>query len=113
MCLTPNPTAARQASGLLQGVHTVVVDNLHNCVELLEDISYELVQSGSLKVGDIIIAIAGRMASMKEQLQCLTLTEGKSHGHIISGGTQFFYSRKFLLHYNEGSPVRSIRKMGA
>ena len=100
LCLTPNQTAARQASGLLFGLHTIVVDHLDDCNELLEDISFELVQSGILKEGDEIIAIAGRMASMKEQLQVISLTAGKAHGHIVTRSQSFFFNRSLLLHYS-------------
>lgn len=101
LCLTPNQTAARQASGLLCGVHTIAVDSLDDCNELLEEISFELVQSGMLKVGDEIIAIAGRMASMKEQLQVISLTAGKEHGHILTRCESFFFNRELLLHFNK------------
>lgn len=101
MCLTPNETAARQASGLMLGMHTIVVDCLDDCVELIDEISYELVNSGMLKVGDAVVAIAGRMASMKEQLQVVTLTQGKTHGHILTRNQSFFFNRDLLLNYSK------------
>jgi pyruvate kinase len=103
LCLTPNQTAARQASGLLLGVHTIVVDSLDDCGGLMEEISLELVQSGMMKEGDQIIVIAGRMASMKEQLQVVSLSAGKGHGRIVTRSESFFFNRALLLHYSMSS----------
>jgi pyruvate kinase len=101
LCLTPNPSAARQASGLMFGMHTIMIDSLDNCVELIEEISYELMSTGMLKDGDEVIVIAGRMASMKEQLQVVQLNDGnKSHGRIITRNESFFFNRDLLLHYS-------------
>lgn len=100
LCLTPNQTAARQASGLMLGVHTIVVNSLANCAELLEEISFELLQSGMLKEGEEIVVIAGRMASMKEQLQIISVTPGKGRGHIMTGDKSFFFNREMLLNYS-------------
>lgn len=102
LCLTPNPTTARQASGLLLGVHTVVVDSLADYEEILDEVSYELIESGIFKIGDNMVAIAGRMASMKEQLQIVTLTAGKSYGRFVTGES-FFFNRDMLLNYNKPS----------
>ena len=107
LCLTPNPTTARQASGLMLGMHSVVVDSLNECEELLEEISYELIESGNFKVGDKMVAIAGRMASLKEQLQIVTLTPGKSYGRFISG-SNFFFNREMLLNYNKPSTRKLV-----
>lgn len=98
LCMTPNETAARQASGLLLGVHTVVVDSLDQSDELIEDVSYELLRSDMVKEGDQMVVIAGRMAGMKEQLMVVTLVKGKFHGHIVSGNS-FFYERSMLLSF--------------
>jgi pyruvate kinase len=101
LCLTPNPSAARQASGLMFGMHTIMIDSLDNCVELIEEISYELMSTGMLKDSDEVIVIAGRMASMKEQLQVVQLNDGnKSHGRIITRNESFFFNRDLLLHYS-------------
>jgi pyruvate kinase len=102
LCLTPNQTSARQASGLLLGLHTVVVDSLEDCDALIEAVSYELVQTKSLNVGDTVIAIAGRMASMKEQLQVITLSDGKKSNRIQSSGS-FYYNPESLLTYGKSS----------
>jgi pyruvate kinase len=52
-----------------------------------------------LMVGDSIVAIAGRMAGMKEQLQVVTLSEGKSGKRIITRNESFFFNRDLLLQY--------------
>lgn len=102
LCVTPNAVAARQASGLLLGVHTIVVDSVSNHNELIEEVSFELVKSGMMKVGDKVVAIAGRRSNnMKEQLQVVDLTEGKSHGHISAPSEgSFFFNRSMLLHFS-------------
>jgi pyruvate kinase len=101
LCLTPNPTAARQASGLMSGIHTILIDSLENCVELIDEICHELVAAGMLKEGEEVIVIAGRMASMKEQLQVVKLAGGNmSHGRIITRNESFFFNRDLLLHYS-------------
>lgn len=101
LCLTPNPTAARQASGLMSGIHTILIDSLESCVELIDEICHELVAAGMLKEGEEVIVIAGRMASMKEQLQVVKLSGGnKSHGRIITRNESFFFNRDLLLHYS-------------
>lgn len=97
MCVTPNPVAARQASGLLYSVHAVVVDSLDDCNALVDELTYELVQTDILKKGDRIVAIAGRMSGMKEQLQVVTLSEGKSHGHILRRSDSGFHFNPALL----------------
>lgn len=99
LCMTPNQTVARQASGLMLGMHTVVVESLDDCNALIEEMSFELVDSGVLKIGDTVIAIAGRMASMKEQLQVITLTGGQPRGKIITRNESFFFNRDVLLQY--------------
>ena len=108
LVLTPNPTTARQASGLLLGMHSVVVDSLADCEELIEEITYELIESGTFQVGDKMVVIAGRMASLKEQLQIVTLTHGQSHGRFVRS-TSFFFNREMLLNYNVPSTRTLIK----
>ena len=98
LCLTPNETAARQASGLLLGMHTVAVDSLQEADELLEDVTYELLASGMVEEGDKMVVIGGRMAGMKEQLRVVDLYKGKYYGHIVNGKS-FFFERSLLLNY--------------
>lgn len=101
LCVTPNSAAARQMSGLLLGVHTVVVDSVANFDELVEEISHEMVHSGSFKIGDKIIAIAGRRSgNLMEQLQVVDLTSGKSYGHITKEiGGVFYFNQKLLVKF--------------
>ena len=101
MCMTPNATAARQASGLILGMHTLLVDNLDNCEELVEEICYELTQSGMLLEGDKLVVIAGRRSSMKEQLQVVDVSAGKPHGRIGGTSGSFFFNRDMLLYYSK------------
>ena len=98
LCLTPNETSARQASGLLLGMHTVVVDSLEKSDELIEEVGTQLLRSSMVQEGDKMVVIAGRMAGMKEQLKVVTLTMGKSYGHILRGKS-FFYDPDLLLNY--------------
>jgi pyruvate kinase len=100
MMITPNLTAARQASGLLLGMHTLQVDSLEKTEELIEDINFELVQSGMMQEGDSIIVTAGRMTGMKEQLRVVKLGPGKAYGHFVQGGGVFF-NRDMLLSFSK------------
>lgn len=100
LCLTPEVTAARQASGLLLGMHTILVDSLEKTDELIEEVSFELVASGMVSEGDTMVVIAGRRAGMKEQMRIVSLTKGKSHGHIVEAGG-FYFNRQLLLNYSK------------
>lgn len=106
MCLTPTITSARQASGLLLGMHTILVDSLNEPEELIDEVSYELVESGMMKVGDKMIVIGGRMSGFDEQLRIVPLTEGHPHGHIVTDSDEFFYSRKMIVTYDTKMSVR-------
>jgi len=103
--LTPNIKAARQASGLLLGMHSVQVDSLENVNELVEELNYELIESGEMVEGDKIVIIGGKMAgSMKEQLQIMELEKGKAHGRFVKGGMEksgFFFNRGLLLSFGK------------
>lgn len=107
MCLTPDQTVARQLSGLVTGMHTIVVDSLQESKELIEEVSFELVESGMLQVGDTMVVVAGKMTGMKEQMEVVTLGPGKKYGHIIPNSAGFFFSREMILAYSEhGSPMK-------
>jgi hypothetical protein len=84
------------------GVHTVVVDSVANFAELVEEISHEMTHSGSFKIGDKIIFIAGRRTGTQvEQLQVVDLTAGKSYGHITKSiGGVFYFNRALLVKYS-------------
>jgi pyruvate kinase len=98
LCLTTHVQVARQASGLLLGMHTILVDSLEKTEELIEEISYELALAGMVKEGDGMVVISGRMSGMKEQMRVVTVEKGHSHGHIQEGGG-FYFNRNLLLSY--------------
>jgi pyruvate kinase len=98
LMLTPDLTAARQASGLLLGMHSIQVDSLQNAEELIEEVNYELISAGMLNKGDTIVIISGRKTSIKEKLMVTYVNEGKSHGRFIKGGGLFF-NRGLLLSF--------------
>ena len=100
LCITPNITAARQASGIMQGIHTIWVDSLEETDELIDEINFELVASGMVKEGDQFVLIAGRQAGMKEQMRVVEVNQGKSYGHIMEGGG-FYFNRKMILNYSK------------
>jgi pyruvate kinase len=109
MCLTSNQTVARQLSGLVCGMHTIVVDSLMKSQELIEEVSYELVQSGMLEKGDTMVVVAGKMTGMKEQLEVVTIGDGKKYGHIIPNSAGFFFNPELILAYSEyGSPPKRM-----
>jgi len=98
LVLTPSVTVARQTSGLMLGMHSVLVDSLDKADELIEEIMFEISKSGMINQGDKIIFISGRAASMKERLTITTLSEGKSNGRLVKDGGMFF-NRGLILSY--------------
>jgi len=98
LVLTPDATIARQAHGMMLGMHSILVDSLDNAEELIEETMFELSQSGMMSKGDKIIFMAGRAASFKERLMITTLDEGKSNGRFVKDGGMFF-NRGHLLSY--------------
>lgn len=112
LMITPDLVAARQASGLLHGTHTVQVDSLENTEELIEETNFELVASGDAQPGDKIVVVAGRKAGMREQLRIVELQEGKSYGHFVKDAVELdseerlHFSRDLLLKF--GTSVRRI-----
>lgn len=98
LMLTTNLTVARQASGIMLGMHTIQVDALEKWEELLEETSFELVNSGMMSIGDKIVVISGKMGGMRERLIITELKEGKSHGHFVKGGGLFF-NRGLMLSF--------------
>jgi pyruvate kinase len=109
MCLTPYQTVARQLSGLLLGMHTIVVDSLEKSEELIQEVSYELIESGMLKIGDTVVIVAGRMAGMKEKMEVISLGRGQKFGHIVPNSAGFFFNRELILAYSEhGSPMKKL-----
>ena len=99
MCLSPSITSCRQASGILCGVHTILVDSLSKPDELIDEVFYELVQSETLKVGDVVVVIGGRMSGMNEMMEIKNVEEGNSYGHIIKDSDEFFYNPAMTLSY--------------
>jgi pyruvate kinase len=109
MCLTSDQTVARQLSGLVCGMHTIVVDSLMKSQELIEEVSYELVASGMLKKGDTMVVVAGRMTGMKEQLEVISVGDGHKFGHIIPNSAGFFFNPELILAYSgTGSPAKKL-----
>lgn len=98
LMMTPKEKAARQASGLLAGMHSVTVDSLENAEQLLEELCYELVQAGLAMEGDVFVVCGGRMAGIKEQLRVIKVTAGKKHGHFVSND-KFFFDGKMMFSF--------------
>lgn len=99
LMVSSNLVACRQASGLIMGMHTILVDSLDDAESLFEEITYELVQSKTMRVGDKMVVLAGRMTGIKEQLRVVELGEGKSHGRLVKGGGLFF-NRGMILSFS-------------
>ena len=94
-------------------MHTVQVDSLEETEELIQEVSYELIQSKTMNIGDNIVVIGGRKAGMKEQLRIVQLTEGKSYGHFVKGGVEgqnIFFNRGMLLSFGKtvGGPAMGM-----
>ena len=104
--LTPNITAARQASGLFLGMHSVQVDSFDKVEELIDELNYELIESKTMDPGDKIVVIGGRMAgSLNEQLQIMQLSAtAQPNGRFVKGGMEkhgFFFNRGLLLSFGK------------
>eukprot|EP00531_Pseudo-nitzschia_arenysensis_P001433 CAMPEP_0116155008 /NCGR_PEP_ID=MMETSP0329-20121206/22082_1 /TAXON_ID=697910 /ORGANISM="Pseudo-nitzschia arenysensis, Strain B593" /LENGTH=530 /DNA_ID=CAMNT_0003652021 /DNA_START=45 /DNA_END=1637 /DNA_ORIENTATION=+ len=98
LILTPSVTVGRQSSGLILGMHSILVDSLEKSEELVEETMYELSQNGMMKPGDKIVFMAGRASSIKERLMIKTLDEGKDHGRFVKNGGMFFNRGLLLSH---------------
>lgn len=98
LVLTPDVKVARQTSGLMLGMHSVLVDSLEKAEDLIEETMFELSQCGMMNQGDKIIFIAGRAASIKERMLITTLGEGKANGRFVKDGGMFF-NRSMILSY--------------
>merc|ERR1712194_230431 len=96
--MTPNETAARQASGLLSGMHSIFVDSLDKAEELMEELFFELTQAGLAMVGDEIVICGGRMAGLKEQIRAVKVTAGKKHAHFITSDS-FYFDGKMMFSF--------------
>jgi len=107
LVLTPDVTIARQTSGLMLGMHSVLVDSLENAEELVEETMFELSQSGMMNKGDKIIFMAGRAASMKERLIITTLDDGKSNDRFVKDGGMFF-NRGLILSYGTYDGIKNL-----
>lgn len=101
MCITPNLTAARQASGLLSAMHTIVVDSIEKQDEIISEVSHELLHSKMMQKGDLMVILGGKMSGRSGQEQCrvVALDEGQSYGHIRRAGG-FFFNRGLILNYS-------------
>lgn len=92
LMVTPSLVAARQASGLLLGMHTILVDTLQKTETLINELMHELTLAG-MSEGETVCIIAGRMAQMKEQLQVFQVgskDKYSCHGHIVSEQNRLF-----------------------
>jgi len=96
--MTPNETAARQASGLLSGMHSIFVDSLDKAEELMEELFFELTQAGLAMEGDEIVICGGRMAGLKEQIRAVKVTAGKKHAHFITSDS-FYFDGKMMFSF--------------
>lgn len=103
--LTPNLIAARQASGITCGMHSILIDSVTSkWEELIDELNFELINSKMMNAGDLIVVVAGRDMdnSLNERLiisALKPLEETKSHGHFVKGGGLFF-NRGLLLSFS-------------
>jgi len=98
LVLTPDVTIARQTSGLMLGMHSVLVDSLENAEELIEETMFELNKSEMMNKGDKIIFMAGRASSLGERLIITTVSDGKPNGRFVKD-SGFFFNRGLILSY--------------
>ena len=107
LVLTPDVTVARQTSGLILGMHSVLVDSLEKAEELIEETMFELSQGGMMNKGDKIIFIAGRAASIRERLMIKPLEEGRSNGRFVTNGGMFF-DRGLILSFGTYDGIKKL-----
>lgn len=107
LMLTPDAGVARQSSGLLLGMHTVLVDSLDKAEDLIEETMYEISKSGMMNKGDKIIFIAGRASSIKERLFIADLDDGKSNGRFVKDGDLFF-NPSMILSYGTYDGIKTV-----
>ena len=107
LVLTPDVTVARQTSGLILGMHSVLVDSLEKAEELIEETMFELSQGGMMNKGDKIIFIAGRAASIRERLMIKPLEEGRSNGRFVKNGGMFF-DRGLILNFGTYDGIKKL-----
>lgn len=98
LMMTPQEISARQASGLLAGMHSLAVDSLDKADELIDELCYELVEAGLARVGDEFVVCGGRMAGLKEQIRIIKITKGKKYGHIVSTDS-FYFDGKMIFSF--------------
>ena len=61
VCLTMNPTVARQCAGVLKGVHAYSVKSLQDDVALVQETGREAVAAGIAKPGDLMVVVSGKL----------------------------------------------------
>lgn len=57
--MTPDPTVARQANGLFNGVNAYVVDSLEDTNKVVQDACIEAIKAGIAKEGDRMVVVCG------------------------------------------------------
>jgi pyruvate kinase len=102
LVMTPQVVAARQASGLLAGMHSVAVDSLERPDELLDELCYELVQGGLCVEGDEFVVCGGRISGLKEQLRAVKVTAGKKYGRFVTSDS-FYFDGKMIFSFSPDS----------
>ena len=98
LMMTPQQQAARQASAMLAGIHTLAVDGLDKAEELMDELCYYLVETGAAMDGEEFVVCGGRMAGLNEQLRVVKITRGKKHGHIINNDL-FYFDAKMMFSF--------------
>lgn len=59
ICLTPDPTVARQTSGILKGVYGYLVDSLEDTNLVVEEACVEAIKAGIAEEGDTMVVVCG------------------------------------------------------
>jgi pyruvate kinase len=61
VCLTSDPTVARQVSGVIMGVHAFTLLEMTDDPELTQEIGSEAVSTGIAKRGDLMVIVSGTL----------------------------------------------------
>jgi pyruvate kinase len=79
ICLTPDPTVARQTSGILKGVYGYLVDSLEDTNLVVEEACVEAIKAGIAEEGDTMIVVCGNTfgKGANDQIRVEEITSGR------------------------------------
>jgi pyruvate kinase len=79
ICLTPDPTVARQTSGILKSVYGYLVDSLEDTNLVVEEACVEAIRAGFAEEGDTMVVVCGNTfgKGANDQIRVEEITRGR------------------------------------